>query len=409
MSENYSIANDSSYSNSFSESESISADDVLVCERKFDEGDDDEEQNGKTSTNQSKHCDYRASIDSVDLSTEVKDAKVQSEGKYCDNPLVGELKRHNCTKDIVNEESKCPLESADKKEEAEKIESGQPLTAVAPISVMKEKVAESYQPITAEAPISAMEAPTTTIEATMPSSNELHTIFLRGCIIEGRNIPLLWEDDHQLQLVKVLYIHPQQQGRISSPLVRSRKVIHETSADDSNRHQWQSSFLWNIRGEGLEKQIRLHGYVGEVLFCIYAVHRCTKQRHFIGECLVKLDDTRRNTQWHPLFLRDGRTPIATDAALKLEIEVFLPKRFDSILVKSMPSEEASSSIFCNSFHSATPGRVLSKKHGDICAEVSERRRVSSQRRFEKRQNKLLEENERIQLRLKDISIKPRRR
>ena len=259
-------------------------------------------------------------------------------------------------------------------------------------------------------------------KAAAMSPIELKCIVVRGCVIECTNIPSVIESDKLM--VKVLYLHPTPPDCNVNPVFRCRSVIHETSALDNIKdgYSWKSSFLWNLRGETLERKIILHGFAGDLLFCINSIQKETGERNFICQTLVRLNQTGRNSQLYQLVLRDGVTPIG--AVMKLETEVFLPKRLGPIFVSdgvaslglqntgntvySSSQRDSSRSLHSNSERKAAP-QGFHPRSNDICEIVSENRKKSSQRRFEKRQLKLMRENANLQRRLREISVKPVRR
>ena len=260
------------------------------------------------------------------------------------------------------------------------------------------------------------------VKTSFDSKKELHNICLRGCIINGQNIP----SRDEKQFIKVMYMHPRSKGSTSNPLMRRRKLIHEAPLDiPLNRKSWQSSFLWILRGQEIESLTILHGYVGDVLICLYYIHEVTKQRHFFGQFVKKLGEQGRKIEWCPLVLRDGRTPLG-EARIKIETEIFLPKRFESVLWSrtlrrggkdgslNCSSEQGSLCTSSVSIGSACPG-IPDRRKGsrfeasmDICAAVSARHKKNSQRRFQKKQHKMDEENARLQQRLREIATKPRK-
>jgi hypothetical protein len=77
-------------------------------------------------------------------------------------------------------------------------------------------------------------------------------------------------------------------------------------------------------------------------------------------------------------------------------------------VYSSSQRDSSRSLHSNSERKAAP-QGFHPRSNDICEIVSENRKKSSQRRFEKRQLKLMRENVNLQRRLREISVKPVRR
>lgn len=232
---------------------------------------------------------------------------------------------------------------------------------------------------------------------------------IQGCVIECQNIPSTFDSEEFM--AKILYMHPAPPDRNANPIFRCRTLVHETHIqelvlDKTKYCAWKSSFLWKLRGEALGRKIFLHGFAGDLLFSVYSIRKVTRQRHFVGQAKLRLNRTGRKTEFRKLMLRNGVTP--TGATLKLEIELFLPKKLGSL---NAPDDKSSNFLpereTLKNSHDNTAAQGFRRGSNDIpiCEAVLERRRQSSQRQFKKRQNELMRENSNIQQRLREISIR----
>eukprot|EP01083_Nonionella_stella_P281870 959327_1 len=188
-------------------------------------------------------------------------------------------------------------------------------------------------------------------------------------------------------------------------------VIHEVAA--GNIDTCQSSFLWNIRDKEIEERILLHKYGGDLLFCLYKVDPLTSQRHFTGQCTIRLELERNSKRCHiyNTYLRDGKT--SAQIGLKLDTELFLPTKFEKLIASndknSDQKEVTRPSAIASTLRSGDrPNlrqgyRTFEKmSQADIHRQVLARHRDASLRRREEEELKLVEENERLQRRLGSI-------
>lgn len=127
------------------------------------------------------------------------------------------------------------------------------------------------------------------------------------------------EPDQARFLIKVSYFQAAASKRVI-PILRSRKIIHETHVQSSVNPEWNSSFLAHLPK-------RTDGFVRCVQFSVYCINDETRQRIFVGQNCVKINNDeptgRGLTRWLQLYKWDGTTQVQGE--ILVTTEVFWPK------------------------------------------------------------------------------------
>jgi hypothetical protein len=189
-------------------------------------------------------------------------------------------------------------------------------------------------------------------------------------------------------------------GRKKNPVLRCRKIIYEC--------QEMKPFFFIYDDEILAEQLIHTGSCGDFVFCLYNKNDLN-QEVFVGQWIISLNFQGRFQGMTTFFARDSITPI-DNSLLKVEISVLLPTQLVSYLKESNELEDERNRQ--SSFDGIQIGNDTSmisrpRPSKDICASVADRHRKNFQRRFEKRQSKILEENARMYRRLSSILVKRR--
>lgn len=197
---------------------------------------------------------------------------------------------------------------------------------------------------------------------------------------------------------KILYMR--NSGSKKSPILRCRRVIYECKGI--------KPFFFIYDDEILTEQLIRTGSCGDFMVCLYYKNELN-QNAFVGQWIISLNFKGRFIGTSTFFERDGVTPI-DNSLVKVEINVLVPLQLMPHLKDPSESEDAQNQL--SSYDRIQIGNDISVLSGpsalkDICVSVSDRHRRNLQRRFEKRQSKILEENERMYRRLRSISVKPR--
>ncbi len=129
------------------------------------------------------------------------------------------------------------------------------------------------------------------------------------------------EPDQARFLIKVSYFQAAASKRVI-PILCSRKLIFETHVQSSVNPEWNSSFLAHLPK-------RTDGFVRYVQFSVYYINEETRQRIFVGQNCVKINNDepsgRGLTRWLRLCKWDGTTQVQGE--ILVTTEVFWPKLY----------------------------------------------------------------------------------
>mmetsp|Transcript_9736 Transcript_9736/g.18282 ORF Transcript_9736/g.18282 Transcript_9736/m.18282 type:complete len:196 (+) Transcript_9736:1153-1740(+) len=190
-------------------------------------------------------------------------------------------------------------------------------------------------------------------------------------------------------------------GRHKNPILRCRRIIYEC--------QEMKPFFFIYDDGILAEQLVHTGSCGEFVFCLYNTNKL-KQKVLVGLWKLSLNFQGKIVGMSTFFECDGITPIE-NSLIEVEIGVLMPAQMISYLKEPSESEQSRSrSCSYKEVQVKNDTSVLSRPNlpKDICLSVADRHRKHFQRRFERRQSRILEENERIYRRLSSILMKPRR-